>query len=134
VADSQPADLLVPDAAAWRAWLEANHDGADAVIVVLAKGGATRPTSLTYEQAVEEALCYGWIDSQTWRRDSSTFRQRFGRRRRRSPWSASNVARVTRLIAAGRMRPPGQAEVERAKADGRWASMQSPGQRRMPNT
>jgi uncharacterized protein YdeI (YjbR/CyaY-like superfamily) len=120
VTDSTPADLLVADAAAWRAWLEAHHDTADAVIVVLAKGGATRPTSLSYEQAVEEALCYGWIDSQTWRRDSATFRQRFSRRRRRSPWSASNVARVARLVAEGRMRPPGLAEVDRAQADGRW--------------
>jgi uncharacterized protein YdeI (YjbR/CyaY-like superfamily) len=114
------ADLLVPDAAAWRAWLEANHDTADVVILVLAKGGATQPTTLTYEQAVQEALCYGWIDSQAWRRDEATFRQRYSRRRKRSPWSPSNAARVARLIAEGRMRAAGLAEVERAQADGRW--------------
>ncbi|MFN2478079.1 MAG: YdeI family protein [Pseudonocardiaceae bacterium] len=78
------------------------------------------PTSLSYKQALEEALCHGWIDGQVQRRDQTTYRQRFTPRRARSPWSARNVGIVSGLVAAGRMHPSGVAEVERAKADGRW--------------
>jgi uncharacterized protein YdeI (YjbR/CyaY-like superfamily) len=114
------AELIVRDAAAWRAWL-AKHD-ADPVGVwlVLAKKGTEKPTSLTYDQALEEALCHGWIDGQAGRRDEATYRQRFTPRRRRSAWSKRNTGIAERLIAEDRMRPAGHAEVERAKADGRW--------------
>jgi uncharacterized protein YdeI (YjbR/CyaY-like superfamily) len=120
VADDLP-ELTVPDAAAWRAWLADNHDGEDGIWVILAKKGTTEPTTLAYEQAVEEALCYGWIDGLTRSRDEGTYRQRYTPRRARSNWSQSNITRVERLIADGRMRPAGFAAIERAKAEGRLA-------------
>ncbi|HLH14793.1 MAG TPA: YdeI/OmpD-associated family protein [Solirubrobacteraceae bacterium] len=111
---------MLRDASAWRAWLAENDDGGVGVWLVLAKKGTTEPTSLTYEQALEEALCHGWIDGQVRRRDERTFKQRFTPRRARSAWSQRNVQHVQRLLAEGRMRPAGLAAVERAKADGRW--------------
>ena len=112
--------LIVADAEAFNAWLTANHGTSDGVWLVLAKKGTTDPTSLTYAQALDEALCHGWIDGQKRTRDASTFVQRFTPRRRASPWSKRNVGLVEQLIAAGRMRPAGVAEIDRAKADGRW--------------
>jgi uncharacterized protein YdeI (YjbR/CyaY-like superfamily) len=119
VAEETPV-LVVADAAAWRAWLGANHAACDAVWVALARKGVTEPTSLTYEQALEEALCHGWIDGQMRGGDGRTYRQRFTPRRARSPWSSRNVGLVERLIAEGRMHAAGLSAVERAKADGRW--------------
>ena len=117
---AQLPELIVPDAAAWRVWLAEHHEGSAGVSLVLAKKGITEPTSLTYDQALDEALCYGWIDGQVQRRDETTYRQRFTRRRSRSSWSKRNVGIVERLRLEGRMHPAGVAEVERAKADGRW--------------
>jgi uncharacterized protein YdeI (YjbR/CyaY-like superfamily) len=111
---------IFTDAAAWRCWLADHYSSATEVWVVLAKKGTTEPTSLTYEQALEEALCYGWIDGLTRSRDASTYSQRYTPRRPRSAWSQRNIARVAQLQQAGRMRPAGLAEVERAKAEGRW--------------
>jgi uncharacterized protein YdeI (YjbR/CyaY-like superfamily) len=119
VVDPLP-ELIVANVAAWRAWLRKRHGEPDGVWLVLAKKGITRPTSLTYDEALEEALCHGWIDGQTRRRDEATYLQRFTPRRRRSSWSKRNVGIAERLIAEGRMHPAGLAEVERAKADGRW--------------
>jgi uncharacterized protein YdeI (YjbR/CyaY-like superfamily) len=113
-------ELLVPDAAGWRHWLEQNHDRSPGAWLVLAKKGVTQPTSLTYDEALEEAACYGWIDGQIGRRDEATYRQRVTPRRPRSAWSANNVALAERLITEGRMRPAGAAAVGTAKADGRW--------------
>jgi uncharacterized protein YdeI (YjbR/CyaY-like superfamily) len=113
-------ELLVPDAAAWRGWLEPHHASSPGIWLVLAKKNTTKPTNLGYDQALEEASCYGWIDGQLGRRDEVTYRQRFTPRRPRSAWSANNVALAERLIAAGRMRPAGLAAVERARQDGRW--------------
>jgi uncharacterized protein YdeI (YjbR/CyaY-like superfamily) len=79
-----------------------------------------KETSLTYQEALVEALCHGWIDGQGGRRDELTYLVRFTPRRRRSPWSKRNTGIVEGLIAAGRMHQAGVAEVERAKADGRW--------------
>jgi uncharacterized protein YdeI (YjbR/CyaY-like superfamily) len=110
----------VADALAWRSWLGAHHHEQDGVWLALAKKGVTRPTSLTYDQALEEALCHGWIDGQTRRKDERTYRQRFTPRRPRSPWSKRNVAIVGRLLAEDRMHPAGLAAVAAAKADGRW--------------
>jgi uncharacterized protein YdeI (YjbR/CyaY-like superfamily) len=112
--------LIVADAAAFREWLDAHHDSSDGVWLVLAKKGTTDPTSLTYAQALEEALCHGWIDGQKRTRDAATFVERFTPRRRGSQWSKRNVGIAERLIVAERMRPGGLAEVGRAKADGRW--------------
>jgi uncharacterized protein YdeI (YjbR/CyaY-like superfamily) len=113
-------ELIVSDAAAWRAWLSKHHAEPAGVWLVLAKKGSEEPTSLTYDQALEEALCHGWIDGQARRRDETTYRQRFTPRRRRSSWSKRNTGHAERLLAEGRMHPAGVAEVERAKADGRW--------------
>jgi uncharacterized protein YdeI (YjbR/CyaY-like superfamily) len=115
-------DLVVPDSAAWRQWLGAHHAQPHGVWLVLAKKGTTKPTSLTYDEALEEALCYGWIDGQAGRRDEATYRQRFTPRRQRSPWSKRNTERAESLLAEGRMHPAGIAEMERAKADGRWGA------------
>jgi uncharacterized protein YdeI (YjbR/CyaY-like superfamily) len=119
MADELP-ELIVRDAAAWRTWLARHHADPDGVWLVLAKKGTAKPTSLSYDQALEEALCHGWIDGQAGRRDEGTYRQRFTPRRRRSAWSKRNTGIAERLIAEDRMRPAGHAEVERAKADGRW--------------
>jgi uncharacterized protein YdeI (YjbR/CyaY-like superfamily) len=113
-------ELVVKDEQAWREWLDENEETSDGVWLVLAKKGVTEPTSLTYEQALQHALCSGWIDGQVKRIDDATFRQRWTPRRTRSIWSQRNVARVAVLIEAGRMRPRGFAAIERAKADGRW--------------
>jgi uncharacterized protein YdeI (YjbR/CyaY-like superfamily) len=90
------------------------------VLVVLAKKGTTKPTTLTHGLALEDALCYGWIDGQASPRDELTWRVRFTPRRRASMWSKRNTVIVQKLVDAGRMHAAGIAEVERAKADGRW--------------
>jgi len=113
-------ELIVLDPLAWRAWLREHHDDSAGVWLVLAKKGTVQPTSLTYDQALEEALCHGWIDGQVGRRDEATYRQRFTPRRPRSTWSKRNTGIAKRLLAEGRMHPAGTAELERAKADGRW--------------
>lgn len=112
-------ELLVPDAAAWRAWLEAHHGDSPGVWLVLHKKGGD-VTALTYEPAVEEALCFGWIDGQSRARDAASSAIRFTPRTKSSRWSQSNVDRVARLEADGRMAPAGRLAVEAAKADGRW--------------
>jgi uncharacterized protein YdeI (YjbR/CyaY-like superfamily) len=113
-------ELIVVDAAAWRAWLRKNHREPDGVWLVLAKKNVTSPTSLTYDEALEEALCHGWIDGQRRGRDERTFIQRYTPRRAQSLWSKRNVDLVARMDQEGRMRPAGRAEIERAKSDGRW--------------
>lgn len=115
-----PPPLVIPDRAAWRAWLEEHEDQPGGVWLLLAKKDSAAPTALTYEQALEEALCCGWIDGQRRRHDEHAFRQLFTPRRARSLWSQRNVQIIARLEAEGRMRERGRAEVERARADGRW--------------
>jgi uncharacterized protein YdeI (YjbR/CyaY-like superfamily) len=115
-------ELIVGDVAAWRAWLGANHERPDGVWLVLAKKGSQTPTALSYDEALEEALCHGWIDGLLRRRDERSYRQRFTPRRPRSPWSERNVGIVERLLGEQRMRPAGLDAVARAKADGRWES------------
>ena len=88
--------------------------------VVHAKKGVTDPTRLTYEESVPEALCFGWIDNKSMRRDATTYVIRFTPRRPRGNWSASNIQLAQRLIDSGRMQPAGLMEVDRARADGRW--------------
>jgi uncharacterized protein YdeI (YjbR/CyaY-like superfamily) len=113
-------ELMVADAAAWRTWLNGNHTKSQGVRLVLAKKGTTHPTTLSYDEALDEAICFGWIDGQLGRRDSTTFLRRFTPRNARSPWSQRNVAIAERLSASGRMHRSGDDEVRRAKADGRW--------------
>lgn len=117
---SEELELTLPDVAAWRAWLDQHEGSSEGVWLVLAKKGVTTPTSLSYAEALQEALCSGWIDGQRKARDETTFRQRFTPRRRASIWSQRNVGYVEALIAEGRMRARGFAEIERAQSDGRW--------------
>lgn len=112
--------FIVADDAAWRDWLDENESEHDGVWLVLAKKGTREPTSLSYAQALEEALCSGWIDGQKRSLDAATFLQRFTPRRKRSMWSARNVGIVAELEAAGRMRERGRAVESLAQADGRW--------------
>jgi uncharacterized protein YdeI (YjbR/CyaY-like superfamily) len=113
-------ELTVCDAAAWRGWLGDHYADPRGVWLVLAKKGTTDPTSLSYDEALDEALCHGWIDGQVKRRDDTTYRQRFTPRVARSPWSKRNVGIIDRLTSEGRMHPAGIAEVDRAKSDGRF--------------
>lgn len=106
--------------AAWEAWLAAEHATAPGVWIKMARKSTGIP-SVDWPQAVEVALCYGWIDGQRAGLDEQYFLQRFTPRRPRSVWSQVNIGHVERLTAEGRMKPAGLAEVERAKADGRWA-------------
>jgi uncharacterized protein YdeI (YjbR/CyaY-like superfamily) len=109
--------LTLPDAAAWRAWLAEHHADSDGVWLVTAKKGVA---GVSRDEALEEALCHGWIDGQARRRDDATYLQRYTPRRARSAWSQRNTKIVQRLTEEGRMHPAGLAEVERAKGDGRW--------------
>lgn len=118
-------ELTVADAAALRAWLLDNHATSAGVWLALTKKGGT-VTTLTWQQAVDEGLCFGWIDGQARKQDHETSWIRFTPRRPRSIWSQRNVAHVARLEAEGRMLPPGLAAVEAAKADGRWAVAYAP--------
>jgi uncharacterized protein YdeI (YjbR/CyaY-like superfamily) len=111
---SELPELLVPDAAAWRAWLAEHHSGSRGVWLVLHKKGGD-VTTLTYAQALDEALCFGWIDGQGRRRDAAASLQRMTPRTSRSPWSARNVGYVERLEREGRMQSAGRAAVEAAK-------------------
>jgi uncharacterized protein YdeI (YjbR/CyaY-like superfamily) len=113
-------ELLVVDRALWRSWLAAHHDQDRGVWLVLAKKHVVEPTRLTYDEALDEALCHGWIDGQVGRRDERTYRQRFTPRRARSSWSKRNVGLIERLQAEGLMHPAGLEAVARAKSDGRW--------------
>lgn len=109
------------DADAWEAWLAGHCQvQADAWLKIAKKGSAA--ASVTAAEALEVALCYGWIDSHRKACDEQFFLQRYSHRRPGSPWSRNNVERVEALTAAGRMRPPGLAEVAAAEADGRWAT------------
>jgi len=105
--------------AAWENWLAANHETARGVWLKLAKADAGN-ASVTYAEALDVALCYGWIDGQKGSIDARYWKQRFTPRSARSKWSQINCKKVDALIAAGRMTPAGLREVEAAKADGRW--------------
>src|SRR5436189_5792723 len=117
MADELP-DLVVLDSAAWRRWLAANHASSAGVWLRLAKKGMNEPTQLRYAEALDEALCHGWIDGQVRRFDEASYRQRFTPRRPRSAWSQNNVANIERLLGEGRMTPAGVAAFEAARADG----------------
>jgi uncharacterized protein YdeI (YjbR/CyaY-like superfamily) len=125
MAGAELDELIVADAEALRAWLLSNHATSTGVWLALTKKGGTA-TTLTWQQAVDEALCFGWIDGQARKRDQETSWIRFTPRRPRSSWSRRNVAHVARLEAQQRMLPSGRAAVEAAKADGRWAAAYAP--------
>jgi uncharacterized protein YdeI (YjbR/CyaY-like superfamily) len=119
---AQVPDLPVEEfasAKAWERWLRANHAKAPGLWLKIAKKGSGVAT-VEIDDAIEAALCYGWIDGLRHGHDETYFRQRFTPRKPRSRWSQINRDRAEALIASGRMRPAGQAEVDAAKADGRW--------------
>jgi uncharacterized protein YdeI (YjbR/CyaY-like superfamily) len=118
--DGLPA-LPFASAEEWEQWLEQHHAASDGVWIKMAKK-ASGIQSISHPEALDVALCFGWIDSRREALDERHFLQRFTPRRARSPWSRINREKVERLTAEGRMRPAGLAEVERAKADGRWDS------------
>jgi uncharacterized protein YdeI (YjbR/CyaY-like superfamily) len=111
--------VLFKNARAFEAWLEDHHAASDGLWLQIAKKGSAEP-SVTYPEAVEIALCWGWIDGHKKGLDDQHFLQRFTPRRAKSIWSKINVAKVAALIEAGRMQPAGQAQIDAAKADGRW--------------
>ena len=111
--------LWVPHRAAWRAWLEEHHARPEGVWLVSFKKATGKPR-VEYEDAVEEALCFGWIDSVVRTIDGERAMQLFSPRKRRSPWSTPNKRRVERLVASGLMRPAGLEKVEQARRDGSW--------------
>lgn len=114
-----PATLRCRSARTFEAWLRKNHSASEGVWLEIARSGAPEPT-IGYDEAVEIALCYGWIDGQKKAQDAMYWLQRFTPRRPRSMWSKVNRARAEALITAGRMQASGQVEIDRAKADGRW--------------
>jgi uncharacterized protein YdeI (YjbR/CyaY-like superfamily) len=106
---------------AWEAWLEKHHEDPEGLWLKIAKKNSG-VTTVSYAEALEVALCYGWIDGQKGKLDEQYFVQRFTPRRPRSKWSKINCTKATELIEKGEMKPAGMREVERAKADGRWAA------------
>jgi uncharacterized protein YdeI (YjbR/CyaY-like superfamily) len=113
-------DLLsLGSAKQWEAWLKLNHARSSGVWLCIQKKGSTEK-SLTYAEALDVALCYGWIDGQKKRHDENSWLQKFTPRRPRSGWSKKNTEHAERLIRAGKMKPSGLAEIEAAKKDGRW--------------
>jgi uncharacterized protein YdeI (YjbR/CyaY-like superfamily) len=124
MADDLPT-LTFASQADWEAWLEAHHAEARGVWIKIAKK-ATGISSITHAEALESALCYGWIDGQRVGFDEAYFLQKFTPRRARSGWSRVNREKALELIAMGRMRPGGLREVERAQADGRWDAAYEP--------
>lgn len=123
--------ILCNDSAEWRAWLAKHHTDAPGVWVRLYKKGHGQ--SVTYLEALDEALCFGWIDSQKKRYDEHSSLQKFSPRRAKSLWSKRNIEFIERLTKEGRMTPAGQVQVDAAKADGRWqAAYDKPSEMHMP--
>ena len=120
---SLPPDAFEPESRAeWRAWLEAHHGAARGVWLVLRKKAAPVP-NLSLEDAVEEALCFGWIDSKPRKLDETRSLLYFAPRKVGSGWSAVNKARIERMQAAGRMTPAGQTKIDAATRDGSWTRL-----------
>jgi uncharacterized protein YdeI (YjbR/CyaY-like superfamily) len=127
------AQLPFESAEAWEDWLRDHHSDAPGVWVQFAKKASGLPT-VSFGEALDGALCYGWIDGQSRSLDDTWYLQKFTPRARRSTWSKRNREKVAQLIAAGRMQPAGQAEIDRAKADGHWdAAYDSPSTATVPN-
>jgi uncharacterized protein YdeI (YjbR/CyaY-like superfamily) len=121
-----PPDNSVQPAsrAEWRAWLERNHADSEGVWLVSYKKAAGKPT-VSYPEAVEEALCFGWIDSKPSKLDDERTMLWYSPRKPGSGWAATNKARIERLMAEGRMTPAGLAKIEAARADGSWTLLDS---------
>lgn len=123
--------LDAPSRAAWRHWLAAHHTRPVGIWLIIYKK-ASGQRLMTYADAVEEALCYGWIDSAPRKVDEATFHLYFSPRKKGSVWSAVNKQRVAQLQAAGLMEPAGQAKIEAAQLDGSWAALDAVDALEMP--
>ena len=117
--------LACTDVKRWESWLADHREQSSGIWLLIAKKGSDK-VSVTISDALDVALCYGWIDSQRKSYDTNYYLQRYSPRRPKGPWSKLNVERVEALIDAGRMRAPGLAEVAAARADGRWAAAYEP--------
>lgn len=117
--------LAFRSASEWEAWLAANHSTQPEAWLLIGKKNSGAPL-LPIEDALDVALCFGWIDGQRKGFDGQSFLQRYSKRSKRSSWSKVNVGKAETLIKAGRMQPPGFAEIEAAKADGRWDAAYEP--------
>ena len=132
ISANPPLILLFEDQAAWEQWLALHHSSSPGVWLRLAKKGSAAAT-VTYAQALDAALCYGWIDGQKKPESDSAWLQRFVPRAKRSIWSRINRQKAIALVESGRMQPSGLAEMERAKKDGRWdAAYDSPSNATVP--
>lgn len=114
--------LYAKDRVAWRAWLKKNHRKVDNIQLVLHKKNSEKK-SVTYAEAVEESLCFGWIDSKPTKRDETTYLLFFSKRKAKSVWSKVNKGRIIRLIQEGRMTKEGLLKIEEAKSDGSWEKL-----------
>lgn len=112
--------LAVPDIKTWETWLAAHYDKTPGVWLKIAKKASGLPT-VTHDDVLDIALCYGWIDGLRRGMDETYFLQKFTPRRPKSTWSRRNIEKIAVLSVEGRMRPSGMAEVEAAKKDGRWS-------------
>lgn len=115
-------EFYAKDRTIWRRWLEKNHAKAKNVWLLLHKKSSPLP-SVTYAEAVEEALCFGWIDSKPNKRDEHTYVQFFSERKAKSVWSKINKTRIEQLVKDGRMTNAGLVKIEQAKADGSWKTL-----------
>ncbi|MFA6001949.1 MAG: YdeI/OmpD-associated family protein [Thermoleophilia bacterium] len=120
--DDKPEPIMFANREEWRAWLEENHDKSDGIWLAYYKKH-TGKSSVQYEEAVEEALCFGWIDSQVNAIDDERYMQHYTPRRRSSIWSQSNKERVHRLLVEGRMTEYGMAAVLEAQKGGNWETL-----------
>ena len=118
--EAEYLEVAFENAKQWRAWLDTHHADTDGIWLRMYKKASDIKT-VTYAEALDEALCYGWIDGQMKKKDEWSYIQKFTPRRKNSMWSKRNIEYVARLESEGRMMPPGLLEVSRAKADGRWS-------------
>ena len=131
--NNEPPVLSFKTPNAFEKWLAKNHDKINGIQLRFFKKESGEK-SITYKEAIDEALCYGWIDGQANKYDAVSWIQKFTPRRQRSIWSKKNTENIERLTALGKMKPPGLAEVENAKADGRWSkAYDSPSQMQIPD-
>jgi uncharacterized protein YdeI (YjbR/CyaY-like superfamily) len=124
-------EFYAPSREAWRNWLTKNHTSAGTIWLVLYKKDSNVPT-LTYSEAVEEALCFGWIDSKPNKRDDKSYRLFFADRKPKSVWSKLNKDRIKKLIKQGLMTPAGQAKIDIAKQNGSWSTLDAAEDLQMP--
>lgn len=128
----EAAEVLVCSRAEWRRWLAAHHAQSASIWLVFPKKAATAFVDLGYDAIVEEALCYGWVDSLPRKRDADFTMLRISPRGRGSAWSKVNKERVARLVKSGRMTPAGLAKIEAAKEDGSWSALDAAEALEMP--